>query len=69
MKSPWRRSNPRRSRSMGSWGRALVAGPKTGFASSSTLNCDWWHGHSTRAVCCSYSEAGQPTCVQIFEYA
>src|SRR5262245_49781342 len=33
------------------------------------LNCDWWHGQSSRLLCCSYRLAGQPAWVQIFEYA
>ena len=58
---------PSSSSSIGSWGSGRVAGPKTGNMPSYRLNCDWWHGHNTRPVCCSYSETGQPTCVQILE--
>src|SRR4051812_49810870 len=54
---------------MGSIGNRRVAGPKTGLALSVMRNCDWWHGHSRRLVRCSYRLAGQPACVQIFEYA
>ena len=46
-----------------------MAGPKIGLALSVIRNCDWWHGQSSRLVCCSYRLAGQPAWVQIFEYA
>ena len=48
---------------------AALAGPKIGRAFSVIRNWDWWHGQSNRLVCCSYRRAGQPACVQIFEYA
>src|SRR5262249_26776016 len=41
------------STSSGSIGSRRVAGPKTGRALSMISNCDWWHGHSRRFVCCS----------------
>src|SRR5205823_10728053 len=46
-KSPWARRKPSVSMRMGSWGRAAAAGPKTGLASSSTSNADWWQGQSS----------------------
>ncbi len=30
-----------------------LAGPKIGLALSVIRNCDWWHGQSSRLVCCS----------------
>src|SRR6266567_4332837 len=54
---------------MGSCGSALVAGPKITSAPRTASNVDWWHGHNMWCVVCSYRAAGQPTCVQIFEYA
>ena len=44
-------------------------GRRPAWRPARTSNCDWWHGHSRREVCCSYSEAGQPACVQILENA
>lgn len=54
---------------MGSCGNGRLAGPNTTLAPSATSNVDWWHGHSRWCVCWSYSATGQPTWVQILEYA
>ena len=67
LKSDLATKYPSSSTVIASFGSGRAAGPKTGLASCSRSNCDWWHGQSSRPVCCSYSEAGQPACVQIFE--
>ena len=43
------------------------AGPNSTSAPRGASNVDWWHGHRMWCVVCSYSAAGQPTCVQILE--
>ena len=52
---------------IGSWGSGRAAGPKMTWAPFGASNVDWWHGQRMWCVVCSYSEAGQPTWVQIFE--
>ncbi len=54
---------------IGSCGNARAAGPNTTLHAFGTSKVDWWHGHSNLWLCFWYNPIGQPTCVQIFEYA
>lgn len=57
------------STSIGSCGKARTAGTKIDSTRLPRSNCDWWHGHSSRSICCSTNATGQPRCVQTREQA